>query len=228
MTMLGLFIVLLIVAVKLKSVFQTLKITPILMGVVFYSAVFAQTNPSKTEASASSAVYAEKFKNVCAACHGLNGANDNQDVPRLAGQHSFYAITQLFLFREGRRNNPAMVALAKQMSDDDMRGFSDYIGTLVHVPVNSAATPINAEKMLAGQKLANEHRCSFCHGNDMAGGKQVPRIGGQKEDYLLRSLRDLKSGVRPPYTRAMTETLSQVPEDDYETLAYYISRIDSK
>jgi cytochrome c553 len=28
-------------------------------------------------------------------------------TPALAGQHSFYAITQLFLFREGRRSNEA-------------------------------------------------------------------------------------------------------------------------
>ena len=48
----------------------------------------------------------------------------------LAGQPSFYAITQLFLFREGRRSNEAMTAVAKTMKDDDLRGFSDFIGTL--------------------------------------------------------------------------------------------------
>jgi hypothetical protein len=35
------------------------------------------------------------------------------------------AITQLFLFREGRRSNEAMTAVAKTLKDDDLRGFSD-------------------------------------------------------------------------------------------------------
>ena len=55
-------------------------------------------------------------------------------TPMLAGQPSFYAITQLFLFREGRRSNEAMTAVAKTMTDDDLRGFSDFIGTLPPVP----------------------------------------------------------------------------------------------
>jgi cytochrome c553 len=48
-------------------------------------------------------------------------------TPALAGQHMFYAITQLFLFREGRRNNEAMTAVAKGMSDADMQGFANVI-----------------------------------------------------------------------------------------------------
>ena len=38
--------------------------------------------------------------------------------------------TQLFLFREARRKNEAMMAITKPMTDDDLRGFSDFIGTL--------------------------------------------------------------------------------------------------
>ena len=55
-------------------------------------------------------------------------------TPVLAGQPSLYAITQLFLFREGRRSNAAMTAVAKTLTDDDMRGFADYIGTLPPSP----------------------------------------------------------------------------------------------
>ena len=51
-------------------------------------------------------------------------------TPALAGQHGFYAITQLFLFREGRRSNEAMTAVAKTMKDDDLRGFAAVIDTL--------------------------------------------------------------------------------------------------
>jgi len=72
---------------------------------------------------------AERFA-ACLACHGPGGVSQQPLTPSLAGQPSFYAITQLFLFREGRRSSEAMTAVAKGMSDADLRAFSDLIGKL--------------------------------------------------------------------------------------------------
>jgi len=149
-------------------------------------------------------------------------------VPVLAGQPSLYVITQLFLFREGRRTNEAMVALAKPMKDADLRGYSDYIGSLPPVPAPPPAAPPDAARMSKGAALAHEHKCVFCHGADLDGGQQVPRIGGQKEDYVRSTLRGFKSGERPGYTRAMTEALSQVPVADLDLLAYYVANFTAK
>ena len=80
----------------------------------------AAGSAAETGASA----YAQRFASLCAACHGANGRSEMAGTPALAGQHGFYAITQLFLFREGRRSNEAMTAVAKTMKDDDMRGFA--------------------------------------------------------------------------------------------------------
>ena len=178
--------------------------------------------------NARNAVYAERFRTVCAACHGVDGRSEMAGTPVLAGQHSLYAITQLFLFREGRRSNEAMVGLAKQMKDADLRGFSDFIGTLAPVPAPAPATPLDAARMKRGQVLAQEHKCVFCHGADLDGGQGVPRIGGQKEDYVLMTLQGYKSGERPAYTRAMPEALSQVPAADLDLLAYYVANFSSK
>ncbi len=178
--------------------------------------------------AAGAAVYAERFRTVCAACHGANGRSDMAGTPVLAGQHSLYTITQLFLFREGRRNNEAMIALGKQMKDVDLRGFSDFIGTLPPVPAPAPAAPPDAARMTKGQALAKEHKCVFCHGTDLAGGQGVPRIGGQKEDYVRGTLQGFKSGDRPGYTRAMTEALSQVPVEDLALLAYYVANFTDK
>ena len=195
----------------------------------------AQTQAKKKPAAASAASaapaavdYAAGFRTVCAACHGANGRSDMPGVPVLAGQPSLYVITQLFLFREGRRNNDAMIALAKPMKDADLRGYSDYIGTLAAVPAPPPAAPPDAARMSKGQALAQQHKCTFCHGADLAGGQQVPRIGGQKEDYVRATLRGFKSGDRPGYTRAMTEALSQVPEQDLDLLAYYVANFTGK
>ena len=115
--------------------------------------------------------YPQRFASLCAACHGQNGRSEIPGTPALAGQHSFYAITQLFLFREGRRNNEGMTAIAKQMSDADLRGFSDFIGTLPPVPAPPPATPPDAERMKKGAELARQHKCLACHGADLAGGQ---------------------------------------------------------
>jgi cytochrome c553 len=68
----------------------------------------------------------------------------------------------------------------------------------------------------------------FCHGAALDGGQGVPRIGGQKEDYLRATLHGFKSGDRPGYTRAMSEALSQVPVEDLDVLAYYVANFIGK
>ena len=181
-----------------------------------------------TSAASGNTLYAERFRNVCAACHGADGRSDMVGTPVLAGQYSLYTITQLFLFREGRRTNEAMVSLAKPMTDADLRGFSDYIGTLAAVPAPTPAAPPDAARMSKAQVLAQQHKCVFCHGTALDGGQGVPRIGGQKEDYVRATLRGFKSGERPGYTRAMTEALSQVSVEELDLLAYYVANFTEK
>jgi cytochrome c553 len=192
------------------------------------SASAARTGAASASATGGNAVYAERFRNVCAACHGNNGRSEIAGTPVLAGQHSLYAITQLYLFREGRRANEAMVAVAKPMTDADLRGFSDFIGTLPPVQAPAPAAPPDAARMSKGQALAQQHKCVFCHGAALEGGQGVPRIGGQKEDYLRATLQGFKSGERQGYTRAMAEALSQVPVDDLDLLAYYAANVTAK
>lgn len=184
----------------------------------------AQAKPKKAPAASAPAAanpYAQRFATLCATCHGANGRSEVPGAPVLAGQHSFYAITQLFLFREGRRDNEAMTAVAKTMKDADMRGFADYIGTLPAVPPAAPATPPDAARMKKGQDLAQQHKCFFCHGTDLSGGQQVPRIGGQREEYLQAALHGFKTGKRPGYSMAMSQAVSQVPDADLDTLAYF-------
>jgi len=185
----------------------------------------AAASSSSAAGVANPAAYAERFRTECAACHGANGRSDLPGTPVLAGQHSFYAITQLFLFREGRRDNPAMTAVAKGFSDADMRGFADYIGTLPPVPAPAASAPPDAAKMKQGQALAQQYKCVFCHGADFAGGQQVPRIGGQREDYMRDTLHGFRSGKRPGYSMAMVEAVSHIPPAELDLLAYYAARV---
>jgi cytochrome c553 len=180
--------------------------------------------PAAMPSALAATPYGQRFVALCAACHGANGRMETPLTPVLAGQPSLYVITQLFLFREGRRSNEAMTAVAKTLTDDDLRGFSELIEALPPVPAPPPATPPDPVRMARGQALAEQHKCVFCHGAGLAGGQQVPRIGGQHEAYLQASLSGFQSGSRPGYTQAMTGALSQVPPEDLDTLAYYVAR----
>jgi cytochrome c553 len=74
---------------------------------------------------------ADKGVAACASCHGANGAGIPIQYPRLSGQHQDYTTAQLVAFRSGaRKNSVQMTALAKRMSDDEMKAVADYIAGL--------------------------------------------------------------------------------------------------
>src|SRR5512143_489307 len=106
--------------------------------------------PAVTAAELAAMSYPQRFAVLCAACHGANGRMETPLTPVLAGQPSLYVITQLFLFREGRRSNEVMTAMAKTMTDDDLRGYSEFIGTLPPVPAPPPATPPDPIRMARG------------------------------------------------------------------------------
>lgn len=187
-------------------------------------AAASATSASAKARDATAAKYAQRFAAECAACHGANGRSDMPLTPVLAGQPSLYAITQLFLFREARRSSEAMNAVARTLTDDDLRGFSDHIGTLPPVPAPPPPTAADPARLAKGRALAEQHKCLACHGPALDGGQQVPRIAGQREDYLRMTLRGFQGGTRAGYTQAMTAAVSHIPVDDLDTLAYFVAR----
>lgn len=169
--------------------------------------------------------YAQRYTQLCAACHGADGKGAANLAPSLAGQHSFYVITQLFLFKNERRSNPAMNALTKDFSNDDLRGFSELIGKFPAVYMPPNADIPDPSRMAQGKEIANKHQCMSCHGGQLSGGQQVPRLAGQHEDYLKRVLTEFQQSKRLGYTNAMNEALVGLKQQELDTLAYFISRV---
>ncbi len=142
-------------------------------------------------------------------------------VPSLGGQPSFFVVSQLFLFREGRRENIAMIEAAKGMSNDDMRAFSGLIAKLP--PPAPAPDATDNSRFERGRKLAGQHRCGVCHGPDYSGAAQVPRLANQREDYLIKALKDFKGGARLGYGGAMADVLPGLEEGDLLDLAHFLA-----
>jgi cytochrome c553 len=74
---------------------------------------------------------AGKAKSVtCAGCHGTNGISNNPMWPNLAGQKQAYLASALQMYRDGRRKNATMTAMAKNLSDADITNLAAYYANL--------------------------------------------------------------------------------------------------
>jgi len=82
----------------------------------------------------------------------------------------------------------------------------------------------DAARMERGRELAQKNRCGFCHNPDFSGRDNLPRLAAQREDYLVKALRDYKSGARPGYDPQMQEVLPSVTDDQIADLAYFLAR----
>jgi cytochrome c553 len=160
---------------------------------------------------------------TCFACHGEHGQSETENIPSLGGQQAPYALIQLFMFREKLRTFEPMNDMTKAFTDDDLRGFSDFIATLP-----KPAAPADAgdpARIARAQALATQNHCNSCHKQDFSGGDNVPRIANQREDYLAKTMREYKDNTRHGYDGTMAEVLQPVTADQIADLAYYIARV---
>jgi cytochrome c553 len=159
----------------------------------------------------------------CLACHGERGQSETENTPSLGAQQPPYALIQLFMFREKLRVFEPMNEMAKPLSDDDLRAFSEFIGKLPKpAPPADAGDPA---QMARGQALAAQHRCNSCHNLDFSGKENVPRIANQREDYLSKTMREYKDNSRHGYDGSMAEVLQPVTLEQIADLAYYLARV---
>jgi cytochrome c553 len=157
---------------------------------------------------------------VCAGCHGEKGVSSRESTPSLAGHPVLYTQIQLFLFREGQRVNEEMNAVASDMSDDRLTALAEHYQKLAATPPSAAPDPTLDAR---GRDIAASHRCGSCHLPDYAGRDQMPRLAGQREDYLLKALRDYKNGARAGDGAQMAEVVYNLGEDDLKAVAHHIA-----
>jgi cytochrome c553 len=159
---------------------------------------------------------------TCLACHGENGKSETPEVPSLGAQQAFYVTVQLLMFREKMRTAEPMNDMAKGLTDDDLRVFAEAIAA--SPAPQPAAGPVDEARMQRARALVQQHRCNFCHRQDFSGQDNVPRIGAQREDYLVKALRGYKDNSRHGYDTAMADVIAPITDADILDLAYYIAR----
>ena len=110
----------------------------------------------------------------------------------------------------------------KGFSDDDLRAFSDTSPSCRRRG-RSPNPPIRA-RLERGPALARQYRCNVCHNPDLAGRDNVPRIAGQREDFLVKTMREYKANVRPGYDASMGDVLQPITDAEISDLAYFAAR----
>jgi cytochrome c553 len=160
---------------------------------------------------------------TCAGCHGVDGRSALADTPSLAGQPADYLTVQLFLFRENLRPGTVMTPFASGLSDPELQQLAEHFAALEPPPPQPDPDPQVYARSAA---MARAHRCGSCHLGDFTGQGQVPRLAGQREDYLAKALRDYKSGDRPGYEPAMAEVMAAISAAQIADLAHFLAHFD--
>jgi len=159
----------------------------------------------------------------CLACHGEKGQSVVPAVPSLGGQPSFYLTVQLLMFRDRLRIAEPMNQVMQGLKDDDLRSMAASLAKLP--PPEPVSGPVDRARMESARALIEQHRCNFCHQENYSGEQNVPRLAGQREDYLVKALREYKSNTRRGYDASMADVLYQISDEQILDLAYFLARL---
>nr|WP_246522411.1 c-type cytochrome [Neoroseomonas terrae] len=161
----------------------------------------------------------------CAACHGDNGRSQMPETPSLAGQHASFVTLQMILIREGIRQVPAMAAVTEGMADKDIEDLAAYFASLPPGPPDDRPAR-DAALYAAGEAVIGPRRCGVCHLPALTGREQVPRIVGQREEYLLRAMTEYRDGQRVGADAQMNSAMVGISNAEIAALAHFLAQHD--
>jgi cytochrome c553 len=190
-------------------------------GLLFAAALLASLADSGW-AAAADVTAGKALAEACAGCHGEDGISQTPLTPSLAGEPDYFIQWQLVFFRAGSRKSEVMEPIAQALSNEQIRNLGAYYASLP--PPRPQPAPAADALAASGARLAAEHRCQSCHGEDYAGAGPAARLSGQREDVLFKALRDFKSGVRlAPGVASMADVVYDLSDGDMRALAHYLA-----
>ena len=181
---------------------------------LFCAAAAAQPQPQPAPLQAKLA--------ACAACHGADGHAAMPRVPHLAGQPRLFLENRLVMMREGLSVVPAMAGLLDGLGDAELAALARHYAAL---PLRAERPARDAARAARGAALAERALCGSCHLPDHSGREQIPRLAGQREDYLLQSMRDFAAGRTGGRDTLMSNALIGLSDADLQDLAHHLATL---
>lgn len=164
-----------------------------------------------------------RVSDTCVGCHGTNGNSLNQRYPSLAGQPTSYLVAQLQNFSNGRRANPNMAPLAMTMSEAEIQSLAKHFAK--QQPVKNRFFKPDPDSQTKGKRLVEAGGCAACHGNEMLGQEQFPRLAGQGYDYILVQLDAFAIGTRIDPSGTMKPIAEAASLADRKAMASYLASL---
>jgi cytochrome c553 len=159
---------------------------------------------------------------ACGVCHGADGVSRTAGVPSLAGQPKLFLENYLVLTREGIAGTDVMRGLLKGVPDKEISALAKYFSDL---PAKGFPSPVDKKLFSRGKQIAARNHCGSCHLPDFRGREQMPRLAGQREDFLYDVMRAYQQNRRPGGDTVMAAALYGIADADLKALAHYLSRL---
>ncbi|ASY66049.1 putative cytochrome c-552 (plasmid) [Sinorhizobium sojae CCBAU 05684] len=177
------------------------------------------------------------FEGGCVPCHSRPGEEINAIVSgmlppppdlRAVGEHR--SPEEIFWIVKHGMKYTGMPAWPSLRRDDEIWAVTAFLARLPDAADHYAelsgltrSTLGDAPGELASSRALTQ--CARCHENERNGtnGDRVPRLAGQNEAYLLRSLREFAEQVRP--SGAMEPVAGLLDDDERRRLASYYSAL---
>jgi len=173
---------------------------------------------------------------LCQGCHGADGISiDPATYPNLAGQFAGYIFKQVQDFQSGNRQDDTMSAMASMVtSRQDLKDIAAYFAS--RKPMKGKSSSSKSAKSGArlyksgNKKLGDYGACVRCHGKNGKGkGKSnslFPVIGGQQKAYIIKQLKDFKSGKRTNDPAGMMAMVAKgLSDKEIAAVADYVSSL---
>jgi len=175
----------------------------------------------------------KKKSEMCQGCHGKAGISIAPNFPNLAGQFPQYIERQVLDFQSAKRSDPTMSPMAAAVTNpQDIKDIAAYFASRKQMAgkPGSKKTLVTTGKAIFHQGIAETgvYACASCHG-EAGRGKDAhnnlfPVIAGQTKDYIVKQMKDFRSGERHNDPAGMMGGIaSKMTDTEINAVAEYVS-----
>jgi cytochrome c553 len=177
------------------------------------------------------------MRKTCMACHGRGGKKAILSYPNIAGQDAKYLYNQMKDIASGKRlasmdptghpRTEGMKGVMHLVNKSQMKKIAKWLSKQPPAPLHKDSKNLDQARVAQGKKIYKKLKCKTCHG---VGGKKPlkgkPFIAGQKKQYLVLQMQDMKSGIRKNgQSGTMKGFIRKASADNIELMAEYLSQV---
>jgi cytochrome c553 len=116
-----------------------------------------------------------------------------------------------------------MSPMAATLSREDMLDLAAYFSQQKPASTNY---PVDSAKATMGKQVADAALCTMCHQGGFAGQNEIPRVGGQHYEYIVKQLKDFRAKNRTNDGGNMTAYAKSLTDEQIDALAQYITNLN--